>query len=226
VTGPLNLASRPFRNETLPSLLFGIAALALLGATVQHGVVLRRLLSPQVSALKQESAQLEAESERLRARGRELAVVRPDKESLARWALVKGLVDRRLFSWTDLLGRLAQVVPRGVRLTSLAPEPREGSVRINISAAAQSAEDGIAFVRSLEEREEFSAVYLLRASEREEGAEFQYVMDFRPPPPGSQPTVQEPAEADEPTDEEPLAPEIEPGEGEVQEDEAVSGGPR
>jgi Tfp pilus assembly protein PilN len=184
---PLNLASRPFRNEALPALLFAIAASALLGATLQHGLLLKRLLSVQASALEQEVARLEAESERLRARARELAAVRLDKDAQARWALVKELVDRRVFSWTDLLRRLEQVVPPGVRLVALSPDVQKGTVKISLKAVAQSAEDGIAFVRALEQREEFSGVYLLRADDRQGNAEFDYRLEFRPPPASARP---------------------------------------
>ena len=40
---PLNLASRPFRNEALPALLFGMAVLALLALSIQHAHTLTRL---------------------------------------------------------------------------------------------------------------------------------------------------------------------------------------
>jgi Tfp pilus assembly protein PilN len=181
MTGPLNLASRPFRNEALPALVFGLSAAALLGATLHHGFVLKRLLSSQASALRQEVVRLEAESEALRARGRALAVVRTDKAALARWTLVKDLVDRRLFSWTDLLRRLEQVAPPGVRLTALTPEVQRGRVRLTLTATVRSPEDGLAFTRALEEREEFSGVYPLRAFDRDDGAEFQVAMEFRAP---------------------------------------------
>lgn len=44
MTGRLNLATRPARNERLPALLFTLAVLALLGLTAQHVLVARRLL--------------------------------------------------------------------------------------------------------------------------------------------------------------------------------------
>lgn len=179
---PLNLASRPFRNERLPALAFAFAAVALLALSVQHGLVLRRLLSARTSAIAEEVGRLAEEAERLRARGRELAAVKADKDAQARWALVKDLVDGRVFSWTDLLRRLERVMPPDVRLVSLSPEAHKGAVRLTVRAVAESLDGGIAFVRALEQREEFSDVYLLRADDRGGSSEFDYRLLFRPPP--------------------------------------------
>ena len=178
---PLNLASRPFRNPRLPALLLGVASVALLLVTVEHGLVLKRLLSAKASAFEQEVSQLERESEQLRARSRELQGVQTDRASLARWLLVKDIVDRRVFSWTELLTRLSAVLPPGVRLTSIAPQVKGGRVRLELVAQVQSADEGLGFVRALEQRPEFADVYPLSASQREGGAEFRYSMNYLAP---------------------------------------------
>jgi len=99
---PLNFASQPFRNERLPALLFGMASVLLVGATVYHAVVVRALLPARTSALHREVAALESELDRLRTESRTLQAPSPDKQAIAEWSVLKDLVDRRIFSWTGL----------------------------------------------------------------------------------------------------------------------------
>lgn len=181
---PLNLASRPFRNEALPALLFGVASVVVLGITIEHAVVLHRTLSVSASDRHKEVAALEAETAALR---KALAVRQapPDKAALAHWKLLKELVDRRTFSWSELLARLEDVLPPGVRLVGIAPSLKDGRVFLEVTAAVRSSEDGLGFVHALESRPEFAEVYPLGVSEREDGAEFRYTMRYEPPVPGA-----------------------------------------
>jgi len=187
---PLNLASEPFRNERLPSLLLGVAALGVFALTVQHALLLRQLLPARTSDARKEAAALEAESARLRAEARSPGGTRPQPAALAEWGFIKELVDRRAFSWTLLFSHLEAVLPDGVRLVSIAPTSRAGEVLLDVAAVARTPEDAREFVRRLEGREEFDDVYL--RSEGESG-EVRFTMKYRPAPsrppaPGAAPT--------------------------------------
>jgi Tfp pilus assembly protein PilN len=176
---PLNLASEPFRNEQLPSLLLVLAGLGVAALTLQHAVMVRQLLPARTSGARKEAAALEAESARLRAEAHSQRVPRPQPAGLAEWGYIKELVDRRAFSWTLLFSHLEAVLPDGVRLISIAPSPRAGEVLLDVSAAARSPEDAREFVRRLEGREEFDDVYL---REEGEGGEVRFTMKYRPAP--------------------------------------------
>jgi hypothetical protein len=174
---PLNLATQPFRNERLPVILLGVAAVAVAALTVQHLWILRELLPARTSGARKQAAELEAESARLRAEARSLRASRVDPAGMAEWGLIKDLVDKRAFSWTLLCAHLESVLPYGVRLVSIAPSLRKGEVAIEIAAEARRPEDAREFVRRLEGREEFDDVYL-----REEGesGEVRFTMKYRP----------------------------------------------
>jgi Tfp pilus assembly protein PilN len=181
VSFALNLSSRPFRNERLPALLFGAACVLLVGLTVEHAVVALRLLPGRTSALMKEVDDLEAELARVRTETQSLRRPRPDKATVAQWALVKELVDRRSFSWTTLLSRLEAVLPADVRLVSITPEPKEGILRLKIAAVSRTAEEGLALVGKLDARKEFSDVFLLSQSDAGDGgAECTYEMVYHP----------------------------------------------
>jgi Tfp pilus assembly protein PilN len=181
----LNLATRPFRNERLPSLLFGLAAVAVLALTAQHALMLKDLLPGRVSALDREAVTLEQEVARLRSEAQSLQGPRPDPERLKQWVALRGLVDRRAFSWSALLASLEDVLPTGVRLVSIAPNLRDGQVWLDIRAIARRFEDRQALLHSLEKSPRFEDVFLQSAGESDRGEEFNYSARYLPGVPAS-----------------------------------------
>lgn len=202
----LNLAERPFRNERLAATLFAAASVLLVFGTVAHAVVIRNLLPARTSERHREVAALETELAKLRAEARTPRTETPPPATLAQWNLVKDLVDRRAFSWTGLFARLEQLIPEGVRLTSISPSVRKGQVELDVDAAVRSREAGWEFVRVLENGGDFYDVY----PRSESGNEFRYGIRYRPQKgaavtrPVPSPT---PAEDEEAADEEPVGPE-------------------
>jgi hypothetical protein len=176
---PLNLASQPFHNERLPVLALAAAGLAVLALTLQHAWLLRELLPGRTSAARQEVAALEAKSVLLRSEARAPRVARPEAAKVAEWGLIKDLVDRRAFSWTLLFAQLESVLPDGVHLVSIAPNPRKGELLLDVAAVTRSPEDAREFVRRLEGREEFDDVYLREEGER---GDVRFTMKYRPTP--------------------------------------------
>ena len=176
---PLNLASRPFRNERLGEALFALGAAALLAVTVWHALVIRDLLPARTSGLHREVAALDAELEALRKEAASRPTETPPAPVLAQWALVKELVDRRTFSWAGLFASLEGVVPDDVRLTSISPTVRKGEVEIEVSAMVREPAAGWEFVRALQAHDEFHDVFPTSEADRE----FRYKLRYRPRPP-------------------------------------------
>jgi Tfp pilus assembly protein PilN len=181
VKGRLNLASRRFKNERLPVLGFGLLCIVLLVISVQHALVLRRLLPRQSSELHREVASLEAEEARLRQESADLrGGPPPEKARVEEWQLVKDLVDRRVFRWTQLFARLAHTLPRDLRLTGIAPVLTKGTVTLQVDAAVKSLDTGLAFIKTLEEQPEFRDVYPDSVADAPRSGEkdFSYVMVY------------------------------------------------
>jgi hypothetical protein len=193
--GRLNLASRRLRNERLPVLGFGLACAALMAITVQHALVIRRLLPSQSSALHKEVASLEEEAARLRKESADLrGGPRPEKARIEEWQLVKDIVDRRVFRWTQLFARLADTLLASpeVRLTGVAPSVKKGTVTLEVDAAVKSLDAGLAFIQQLEQRPEFQDVYPKTVGSKQGTSEevFGYTMLYLPdaPAPAPEPT--------------------------------------
>ena len=179
----LNLASHPFRNETLPAVLLALGAAVLFALSVHHAMTIRRLMPDRLSAAHRQAAELEAEAARLRAEARAQRVERPDAKILVQWTLLKELVDRRAFSWTGLFGVLEEAMPPGVRLLTISPRVTKGVVTLEVTAATRSYDAGLEMVRLLEDRPEFAEVFPLGRNDEEE-PEFRYSMRYLPPPAG------------------------------------------
>jgi hypothetical protein len=170
-----NLASRPFRNETLPNLAFGLACVVALAFSGWHARVLVDLHSVESRARRQGLLTSQKELAGLRSEARGLRAPEPDRATLAAWRAVAELVDRRLFSWTGLLGRLEHVLPPGVRLVSITPAVEGPLVRLDIDAVARSREEGLSLIRAFAEAG-FDEVMPLNMDSTDDGERFVYRM--------------------------------------------------
>jgi Tfp pilus assembly protein PilN len=168
MNSPLNLASRPFRNERLPRVLLWAAWAGALALTLVHGFVVRDLLPERTSARHAEAQHLE---ETLKTTAARVAAGKSDVsvESLKLWTALKAIVDGRAFSWTGLLADLERVVPPGVRIASLSPEQKDGRTRLKLEALVRKPEESLEFLRALEARPQFSLVYPLSVTEDSDG---------------------------------------------------------
>ncbi len=135
----------------------------------------------RTAALEQEVKALDQQIQTLRVEAAALRGPRPDSAQVAQWALLRGLVDQRAFSWTDLLAILEEVLPAGVRLISIAPSVKEGQLHLDLGAVARRAEDGFDFMRALQERKEFQDVNLLGVGESPEGSDLTFSMRYAAP---------------------------------------------
>jgi Tfp pilus assembly protein PilN len=187
VIGPLNLATRPFRNERLPTLaLWGVLVL-LLGVSVKHGFMVANLLSARSVGLEREVRALDAEAEALRVERTHLKMPNPDAATLRQWTVVRNLVDRRAFSWNGLLARLEQLLPPGVHLVSIAPTIQKGQVVLDFNAVARTTEEGLELVKALQTRKDFADVFVTGLDKGKEGSELgislRYIPEGRVPTP-------------------------------------------
>jgi len=182
-----NLASRPFRNERLPAALMVLALIVLLGLSIKHAFVLRGLLPSRTAAVEGEVRALEQELRDLRSEALTLPRPTPEARLLSEWQALRGLVDRRAFSWTRLLSRLEDVLPAGVKISSVAPTMKDGRITVEIAAVGRTITDGFGFMKVLEATADFDDVVPSSVGDATggDGGEIHYRMKYTPaaPPP-------------------------------------------
>ena len=156
-----NLSTRPFYNER--AVRTGLAALAALaiGLTVFNAYEVLRL-----QGQSRDSRQTIAQNEVLAREARDKAqVIRRsiDREKLAvvqtAAAEANSLIDRRTFSWTELLNQFQATLPADVRIAGVMPQSdNEGRRLVQISVFSKRVEDLEEFLDALEKTGAFSGV--------------------------------------------------------------------
>jgi len=149
-----NLSTRPFYNTRVVRVgLVGLAVIAA-GLTVFNAVELWRLQRANTE-LGQTVAQNDQEASDLRQKARtvqqsidqlQLSLV----DAAAREA--NALIDRRAFSWTELLNQFQATLPPSVRILSVQPQvDDQGNLLVAIRVLSRQQEDLDTFIEALEQ---------------------------------------------------------------------------
>lgn len=139
----LNLATRPFKNNTLVWLGYGVAAAALTAFTTVNVLSYRtshqRLsdLSRTIVNIEQENLDLATREQRARA-----GIAKFDVELLELQASkANEVIEWKAFSWTRLFNRMAEILPHQVKMVSIRPMLRsagEGGAAFAATGQAES----------------------------------------------------------------------------------------
>ena len=164
----INLATRPFRNNTLYWTGFGSAALGLAALTVVNLWLFIGFGSSMefhrqdLSAKQRRRDALLVEEQRL---GRKLE--KTDFKGLAVQAdFANDAIRRRTFSWTELFNRLEEVVPPTVMMLSIRPDIQPEGISIIVEGIANDPEGLLQFEENLLRKPVFARIY--PGSERRE----------------------------------------------------------
>ena len=156
-----NLSTRPFYNDRAVRTALGAVAAFAIGLTLFNAYAILRLQGQSRDA-RQAIAQNEAQTRQLRDKAQ---VIRRsiDKEKLAAVQAAaheaNALIDRRTFSWTELLNQFQATLPPDVRIGGVTPQSdAEGRRLVQISVFSKRIEDLEAFMAALEKTGAFSGV--------------------------------------------------------------------
>lgn len=148
-----NLSTRPFYNEQVVRLWLLVVAVVLIVLTVFNVSSVIRYsrsdtqLATQASQDEARAAELHQQASRLRA------TVDPRQMDVASAAArqANDLIDRRTFSWTDLLNRFETTLPNEVRIAAIRPKlDRQQGIILTINVVARGVEDVSQFMENLE----------------------------------------------------------------------------
>jgi Tfp pilus assembly protein PilN len=154
-----NLSTRPFYNERAVHFwLFVVAAVVVLATGFNLTRVLRysrsdTTLTEKAAKDEERGADLRQQAARLRA----TVDLKQVEFASAEARKANELIDRRTFSWTELLNRLETTQPDDVRLVAVRPRvEKDGRIVLVINVVSKSVEDVDAFMESLEETGAFA----------------------------------------------------------------------
>ena len=167
-----NLATRPFYNERAVTLWLAAVAILVLGATVFNISRLARY-SRSDTRLTTEAEHDETRAADLRAAAARLrATVDPHQIEFAsnEARQANDLIDRRTFSWTELLNLFETTLPPDVRITAVRPRlDRRAGTMLEFTAVGRSVDDVGRFMQNLTKTGAFSGVRPVEEHENEQG---------------------------------------------------------
>jgi type IV pilus assembly protein PilN len=159
----LNLATKPLVSHR--RFLAGAGLLAALG-----GIIFLALGWHVYSALRAQEALRRKEQNNnqraalLQSRRKELDdfFIKPENAKLKeRAGFVNGIIDERSFDWTQMFMDLEKLVPVGVHVVSIQPQPEKGHMFVRLTVNATTDEAKIKFLHAMENSPAFSNVELL-----------------------------------------------------------------
>jgi hypothetical protein len=187
-----NLSTRPFYNQRAVRIFLGIIGALAVGLTLFNAYEILYLRGQNRSAAEM-IAQNEAQGREFRAKAAEIRRsidrTRLDAVSFAARE-ANSLIDRRTFSWTELLNQFQLTLPPDVRIGGVQLQlDKDGRRLVQISVFSRRIEDLEEFMDALGKTGVFSGV-LSRADVPEDGAlrsELQAYYTPAPPPAAAAP---------------------------------------
>lgn len=167
-----NLSTRPFYNEHAVHFWLMVAAILVAGATIFNVTRVLRYsrsdtqLATQAARDEDRAADLRRQATTLRG------TVDPKQIELASAEARQAneLIDRRTFSWTELLNRFETTLPDDVRVAAMKPTvEKNGDVLLTVNVVARSFEDIEKFMNNLDGTGAFIDVHPSQDQVNEQG---------------------------------------------------------
>jgi Tfp pilus assembly protein PilN len=191
-----NLSTRPFYNERAVHIgLIVLAVIVVLATAFNVSRILR--YSSSDTRLATQASRDEARAAELRQQAAQLrASVDPQQVELASAGArqANDLIDRRTFSWTELLNRFETTLPDDVRISSVSPRvDRDKGIMLRVNVKARSVEDVQDFMENLEATGAFKDAQPVQDHFDEEG-QLETSLDMRYMPAAAKPAAAQPPE--------------------------------
>src|SRR5512139_468543 len=160
-TDRINLSTRPFYNDRAVQAVLGLAAVAVLAFTA-FNLWEVYMLSGRQAEVQARLTRAESQTRQLREQATAVRRAINPKELEATVAAASEanlLIERRVFSWTEVLNQFETTLPPTVRISSVRPRiERDGTMRVEVVVLARTVEAVDAFIEKLEKRGAFSGV--------------------------------------------------------------------
>jgi type IV pilus assembly protein PilN len=158
----INLATRIYLNTRLLTLSIGAAVVVLLSLLAANCVTFAKNAA-EMKTLSGQIAALDAKF----ANASQGVSEHQYRDLLARVNFANAVIEKKAYNWQMLLDKLELVVPDGVAVSSLMPDPKTGELKL--SGVARTFGNLRTFMERLEESAFFTGVYLVSEGETKLG---------------------------------------------------------
>jgi hypothetical protein len=157
----INLSTRPFYNERGVQAALSLAAAIVLAVTA-YNLWQVYVLSGRHAELQGRISQEASKTRDLRERAtaiRRSINPRELETTVAAAREANLLIERRVFSWTEILNQFETTLPAAVRISAVRPRlERDGTMMVEVVVLARTVEGVDTFIENLEKRGAFSGV--------------------------------------------------------------------
>jgi Tfp pilus assembly protein PilN len=157
----INLATQPFYNERAVRAALSLTAVIVLAVSA-YNLWQVYVLSGRQAELQGRISQAQTKTRELRDQAMEIRRSINPRELEATVAAAREanlLIERRVFSWTEVLNHFETTLPASVRISSVRPRiERDGTMMVEVVVLARTVEAVDAFIENLEKRGAFSRV--------------------------------------------------------------------
>lgn len=179
----MNLAARPYRDYRPLYAVIVVASLVIAFLMLNNIDTYYRYVR-ETETTRQEIATIEAQTaqERRRADVAATQIEAIDLEHLAaQTRFINAQLAERAFSWSELLDRLEEVMPRDVRITSIAPSFNEdGLVTLRLACEAKTADGMVVTMDRFQASPHFANPFPASDTVTPRGYRFDLTVQYRP----------------------------------------------
>jgi len=179
----LNLASQPYRDYR-PVYAVVVVMSLLIAVLMLNNVDTYYRYKTETKTTRATIARLEAQAEQEKARA---TAADNQLRSFNLTALgnethfINARLAERAFSWSELLDRLEDVVPRDVRIITVTPSFQANQyVHLEMSCDAKTTDGMLATITNLQKNRQFANPFPHNESQTEKGFSFTVGVDFKP----------------------------------------------
>jgi len=178
----LNLASRPYRDYR-PVYAVVVVMSLLIALLMLNNVDTYYRYKTETKTTRATTASLEKQSEQEKVRGASAAAQLQSFNLVALGNETRFINDRlaeRAFSWSELLDRLEDVLPRDVRVSHIAPSFQRNVVHLEMTCDSKTTEGMLNTITNLQKDPHFTNPFPHNETTTDKGFNFSIGVDFKP----------------------------------------------
>ncbi|HEX7190630.1 MAG TPA: hypothetical protein VF381_03555 [Thermoanaerobaculia bacterium] len=178
----LNLASQPYRDYR-PVYAVVVVMSLLIAVLMLNNIDTYYRYTTETKTTRATTAKLQTQAEQEKARA---AAADNQLRSFNLTALgnethfINARLAERAFSWSELLDRLEDVLPRDVRINNIAPSFQSNFVHLEMSFDAKTADGMLTTITNLQKNRQFVNPFPHNESQTDKGYVFTVGVDFKP----------------------------------------------
>lgn len=178
----INLSTTPLENHSIyvmTTLVLLIVALLLTFSNVYDTISVINKKREASKVTIELNAKIKSNELKIKALQSNISSIRT-KEFSEKCDYINTIVNKRVFSWTQLFNEFEEILPNSVRMIQVTPSIEKGEIKIALVVAAQNLESFLELLKRLESSKVFKNVIVSRETTKEQELTYELSMQYNP----------------------------------------------